>query len=186
MCPTIFICEVELTNTPWANSISLNKNVARRNKFMLWAMLGNENPASRVKSLKAQCKHSWAQTVAKYQNILWRKICFQNVCTSSSSVVFLPLLPLNQQKGTQEGLAASKSQLQVVPMKEKRTQLLVGSRVRYGRTKNPMTTLSPVWEITTSAETLMALPRCGASPWIPTFCLIIAQFPSARLRFWRL
>ena len=83
----------------------------------------------------------------------------------------------------QEQLAASQSQPQVALIWEKSTQPLMASLVRNGPTKSRMITVSPMLEITTSAETLLEVlsPRSGASPLIPNVSARTVQFRSAPL-----
>ena len=83
----------------------------------------------------------------------------------------------------QEQLAASQSQPQVALIWEKSTQPLMVSLVRNGLTKSRMITVSPMLEITTSAETLLEVlsPRSGASPLIPNVSARTVQFRSAPL-----
>ena len=83
----------------------------------------------------------------------------------------------------QEQLAANKSQPQVALIWEEPTPPLMVSLVRNGLTKSRMITVSPMLEITTSAETLLEVlsPRSGASPLIPNVSARTVQFRSAPL-----
>ena len=72
-------------------------------------------------------------------------------------------------------------------MKEQPTQHGMECHVRSGLTLNPtsqaMIIVSPMWAITTSAETLkdLQVPNCGAIPLTPTLKKRIAQFRFALL-----